>query len=231
MRAVAIIPARGGSKRIPRKNIRPFHGRPMIAWPIAAAAASGLFDRVIVSTDDAEIADVARAEGAEVPFLRDPSLADDRTGVTPVVQDTLRRLEAIGERPALACLVYATAPFLRAEDLARGLNALEETGADYANSVTSFPAPVQRAMVIEDGRLRMIDPANRLVRSQDLPEAYHDAGQFCWGRREAWLSDRAVFDAPTAAVLLPRFRVQDVDTPEDWTRAEVMARVLDEGGA
>jgi N-acylneuraminate cytidylyltransferase len=228
MSAVAIIPARGGSKRIPRKNIRPFHGRPMIGWPIAAARASGLFERIIVSTDDAEIAEVARAEGAEVPFLRDPGLADDRTGVTPVVQDVLRRCAADGALPDRACLIYATAPFLRAEDLQAGLRALDTSGADFANSVASFPAPVQRAMVVEGGRLRLIDPATRLVRSQDLPEAFHDAGQFCWGRSAAWLSDRAVFDAPTAPVVLPRYRVQDVDTPEDWNHAELLARVLDE---
>lgn len=230
MTRLAIIPARGGSKRIPRKNIRPFHGRPMIAWPIAAAQDSGLFDRIVVSTDDPEIAEVARAEGAEVPFLRDADLANDHAGVTEVVQHALRRLGQTGADGGLACLIYATAPLLRASDLREGLRILTETGSDYAIAIASFPAPIDRALEITDGYIAMRACANRLVRSQDLPEAYHDAGQFCWGRSASWLAGKGVFQAPTAPVILPRMRVQDVDTLEDWARAEVLARVLDEMG-
>ena len=228
MSAVAVIPARGGSKRIPRKNIRIFRGRPMIAWPIESAQKSGLFDRIIVSTDDPEIAEIALREGAEVPFLRDEKLADDHAGVTEVVQDALRRMAIKGEKPDLTCLVYATAPMLRAGDLAAGLEILIRTGADFALAVSSFASRIDRALAIEDGKLKMRQSANRLVRSQDLPEAYHDAGQFCWGKSASWLSDRPVFEAPTVPVILPRIRVQDIDTIEDRGRAEVLARVLEE---
>ncbi|AGI66650.1 putative acylneuraminate cytidylyltransferase [Octadecabacter antarcticus 307] len=228
MKAVAVIPARGGSKRIPRKNIKSFHGRPMIAWSIAAARASDLFDRIIVSTDDAEIAEIARAAGAEAPFLRDAALADDQIGVTEVVQDAIARLGAEGAVPDLTCLIYATAPFLRATDLRAGHARLIETGSLFAVSVTSFPAPIQRALVIEQGHVRMMNEENLLVRSQDLVEAYHDAGQFCWGLTEGWRAGPRVFRAPTAPVMLPRYRVQDIDTPEDWERAEIVARVLEE---
>jgi pseudaminic acid cytidylyltransferase len=228
MKAVAIIPARGGSKRIPRKNIKPFHGRPMITWSIAAARASGLFSRIIVSTDDAEVAKISRAAGAETPFLRDAALADDHTGVTEVLQDTIARLGVEGTVPDLTCLIYATAPFLQATDLLAGHAQLIKTGSRFAISVTSFPAPIQRALVIDKGHLRMRNEENLLVRSQDLVETYHDAGQFCWGLTEAWRAGPRVFRAPTTPVVLPRHRVQDIDTPEDWMRAEIMARVLEE---
>lgn len=227
MKAVAIIPARGGSKRIPRKNIKLFHGRPMIAWSIAAAREAGMFDRIIVSTDDAEIAQIARAEGAEAPFLRDAALADDHAGVTEVVQDAIARLAAERAMPDLTCLIYATAPFLRATDLRTGHAHLIETGSSFAISVTSFPAPIQRALVIEQGHVRMLNDDNLLVRSQDLVETYHDAGQFCWGLTQEWCAATGprVFSAATAPVVLPRHRVQDIDTPEDWARAEILARI------
>lgn len=226
---VAIIPARGGSKRIPGKNIRPFLGRPMIAWPIAAARDSGLFDRVVVSTDDADIAAAARGAGAETPFRRDPALADDHATVTAVVQDAIRRLRLSDD--AMACLIYATAPLIRPADLHAGLAALKGSGADYALSVASFPAPVERALVIAGGRLGMLNPDNLFTRSQDLREAFHDAGQFCWGRAGVWLSDRRAMAAPTVPVILPRARVQDIDTPEDWDHAEALARALGLAGS
>ncbi len=221
MSRIAIIPARGGSKRIPRKNIKPFLGVPMLHWPIRAAQDSGLFDRIIVSTDDAEIADVAQATGAEA-LMRPADLSDDRTGVVPVVQHALRAAgEAVGE----ACLIYATAPFLRAEDLATGWRALE--GASFSLSVTTFPFPIQRAVLkTPEGRLAMFQPEHAQTRSQDLPEAFHDAALFAWGTRAAWLSDIPLYGRETAPVEIPRHLVQDVDTPEDWTRAEYMARAL-----
>lgn len=230
MNRIAIIPARGGSKRIPRKNIRAFLGRPVLAWSIAAARDSGLFERIIVSTDDPEIAEVAAAEGAEAPFLREAGLADDYAGVTEVLLDTLRRLWPDSNVPEFTCLIYATAPLLRAMDLVAGFNLLRDTGADYSISIASFPAPIDRALQLEDGKVYMRLEANRLVRSQDLPEAYHDAGQFCWGRSNSWLSGKGVFQSPTAPVILPRIRVQDIDTVEDWDRAQVLARVLAEMG-
>ena len=203
----------------------------MITWPIAAARKSGLFDRIVVSTEDAEIAAVAEAAGAEVPFLREATLAGDHAGVTEVVQDAIGRLSRSDEPPQLVCLIYATAALLRADDLFEGLDRLRRNGTDFAISVTPFPAPVERALVVEGGRVRMMKEENLLVRSQDLVAAFHDAGQFCWGRAEAWMSGQRVFVAPTAAVRLPSYRVQDVDTIEDWARAEMIARLLGVGTA
>lgn len=225
MTRVAIIPARGGSKRIPRKNIRDFLGRPMIAWPIGVARESGLFDRVIVTTDDAEIAGVARAWGAEVPFPRDPALADDHAGLTEVMRDTIARLAPPLAADDMVCLIYATAPFLRVGDLAAGLDLLAGGAADFAVSVATFPAPIDRALVLRDGHLGMAASDNLTARSQDLREAYHDAAQFVWGRAAAW-AGRRVFVDPTLPVVLPRQRVQDIDTPEDWAFAEDLGRIL-----
>lgn len=224
---VAVIPARGGSQRIPRKNVRPFCGRPMIAWALEAARESGCFERILVSTDDEEIAEVARRQGAEAPFLRPPELSDHHTGTTPVVAHAIRWLGERGVRPDAVCCVYATAPFLRAEDLRRGLEILERTGCAYTFSVTRFPAPIQRAIrLIDGGRVEMFFPEHFQTRSQDLEEAWHDAAQFYWGRTTAWLEGRPIFSPEAAAVVLPRSRVQDIDTPEDWECAELMFRSL-----
>ena len=229
MKSVAIIPARGGSKRIPRKNIRPFLGRPMIAWPISTARASGLFDQVVVTTDDAEIAEVAKENGADVPFLRQPDLANDFAGLTEVVQDAVTRLAL---NPSdMVCLIYATAPLLRAEDLRIGMDLLTASDADYAISVGSFQAPVERALVVNDGCLTMMNQDNLFVRTQDLREAYFDAAQFLFGTAEAWLSDRRALRAPTIPVILPRHQVQDIDTPEDWAWAEFLAKTMKEAKA
>ena len=222
---VAVIPARGGSKRIPRKNVRPFCGRPMIAWPIAAARASGCFDRIVVSTDDEEIANVAIAAGAEVPFLRPAALADDHTPTIPVVAHAIDQLRAAGDAIDLACCIYATAPFLQPASLREGLTLLETQGCQYAFSVTSFPAPIQRALrLTREGRVEMFHPELFNVRSQDLEPAYHDAAQFYWGRAEAWLQGKPLFSRDAAPVVLPRHLVQDIDTPEDWAAAEAMFR-------
>lgn len=222
---LAVIPARGGSKRIPRKNIMPFGGRPMVAWSIVAARQSGLFDRVIVSTDDTEIAEVARDHGADVPFMRPANLSDDHTGTGPVIAHAVDWQNAHGEPAEVVCCVYATAPFIESADLRRGLDILHDSGADFAFSVTSYAAPIQRALrVREDGRIEMFDPSQFNRRSQDLEEAWHDAGQFYWGRAEAWLSGKPLFGPHAAPVVLPRYRVQDIDTPEDWERAELLLR-------
>jgi len=221
MTTVAIIPARGGSKRIPHKNIKPFLGAPILHWPIAAARASRLFDHIIVSTDDPEIADCARTAGAEA-LMRPDDLADDFTGVVPVMRHALNTLPG---QIDTACLIYATAPFLLADDLRRGRAALK--GAGYALSVTTFPFPIQRAVMrTPDSRLIMAYPEHAQTRSQDLPEALHDAAMFAWGTRDAWGSDTALFGPDTAPVEIPRHRVQDLDTQEDWIRAEYMGRAL-----
>jgi N-acylneuraminate cytidylyltransferase len=224
---LAVIPARGGSKRIPRKNIRPFGGRPMIAWSIEAASASGLFDRVIVSTDDEEIADCARSHGAEVPFTRPPELSDDHAGTLEVVRHAVERTVEEGARPEAVCCLYATAPFVTAEDLAAARAMLMDGDFNYVFAAARFPCPVQRGFTRSPaGTMELLFPEHRLTRSQDLPPVYHDAGQFYWGRTEAWLEGRAIFGERSGFVELPSWRVQDIDTPEDWTKAEQMLEIL-----
>lgn len=224
---LAIIPARGGSKRIPRKNIKSFCGKPMIAWSIEAARLSGCFDSIIVSTDDDEIAQVARDQGAEVPFKRPESLSDDHTGTIPVIAHAIEWMNANAAPVELACCIYATATFVRAEDLRLGLDTLKGSGADYAFTVTSYPFPIQRAIRINrEQRVEMFHPEHFRSRSQDLEEAWHDAGQFYWGRAEAWLAGKPIFSHDAAAVPLPRHRVQDIDTPEDWERAEWLFKAM-----
>jgi pseudaminic acid cytidylyltransferase len=218
---VAVIPARGGSKRIPRKNIRAFHGKPIIAWSIEAALESGCFERVLVSTDDAEIAEVAREYGAETPFLRPASIADDFAPTAAVVKHALDWCAAEGIETDHCCCIYATAPFIEPEDISAGLKRLIAGGTDYAMTVTAFPSPIQRAYRIRAGQLEMIDPDQYLVRSQDLEEAYHDAGQFYWGKSKAWREERAI-SVNSTPIILPQHKVQDIDTPEDWRRAEMM---------
>jgi N-acylneuraminate cytidylyltransferase len=220
---VAVIPARGGSKRIPRKNIRPFAGKPIIAYSIGAAQQSGLFDRIIVSTDDEEIATVARAYGAETPFLRPPELADDFAGTNEVVAHALRWLSDNGTPAQLACCIYATAPFVTAASLTLGHDTLRASDKAFAFSVTSFDFPIYRAIrLLPEGGVAPCFPQFIERRSQDLEDAYHDAGQFYWGRAAAFMEGLPLFDAHSAPVILPRHRVQDIDTQEDWERAEKM---------
>jgi pseudaminic acid cytidylyltransferase len=224
---IAVIPARGGSKRIPRKNIKDFCGKPMIAWSIDAAKKCSLFDHVIVSTDDIEIAEVAKSLGAEVPFLRPKELSDDHTATRPVVNHAIKFAEGLYGRPDYVCCIYATAPFLCSEDIKSGLNKLLESGSDFAFTVTSFPYPIQRAIrICSDGRLAMFSPEHRFSQSQELEEAYHDAGQFYWGKAEAFLDNLPTFSDHAVPVFLPRYRVQDIDTMEDWERAELMFKVV-----
>lgn len=224
---VAIIPARGGSKRIPRKNIKEFCGKPMIAWSIEAALKSACFDRVIVSTDDQEIASVAKKYGAEVPFMRPAELSDDYAGTIPVIKQAIEWLTKNEQAPSLVCCLYATAPFVSAEDIQQGLKQLEQTQASYAFTVTSYAFPIQRAIKITaDDGIEMFAPEHFNTRSQDLEEAYHDAGQFYWGTAEAWTTEKVIFGTESTPVILPRHRVQDIDTPEDWDRAEWLFKAM-----
>lgn len=224
---LAVIPARGGSKRIPRKNIKMFCGKPMIAWSIEAALQSGCFDQVIVSTDDEEIAEISRQYGASIPFMRPLELSDDYTGTTPVIAHATQWCIDQGYPVAQVCCIYATAPFVKAEDLQQGLEILEVSACDYTFSVTSYPFPIQRAIRITKAhRIEMFEPANFSTRSQDLEEAYHDAGQFYWGTARAWLEGKLIFGPQASPVVLPRYRVQDIDTVEDWIRAESMFQAM-----
>lgn len=224
---LCVIPARGGSKRIPRKNIKEFCGRPMIAWSIEAARQSGCFDHVVVSTDDEEIAAIARSEGADVPFVRPASLANDHVGTTSVIRHAVEWFMKHGTSPEKVCCLYATAPFVQLPDLQRGLEILEAQKVDYAFSVTSFAFPIQRAIrITPKQKIEMFQPEHFMARSQDLEEAYHDAGQFYWGKARAWQLEKPLFSHQSAPVLLPRYRVQDIDTPEDWQRAEWLFKAM-----
>lgn len=227
---IAVIPARGGSKRIPRKNIRAFGGKPMIAWSIEAALLSRLFDRVIVTTDDHEISEVARAHGAETPFVRPAELSDDYAGTTEVVAHSIRFLEASGVNVDSVCCIYATAPFIRAEDLEQAARIFERGDWSYVFAATNFPFPIFRAFCrAADETIEMVFPEHYNSRSQDLPEALHDAGQFYFGKPRAWLSGERVFGPRSTVLLIPRWRVQDIDNEDDWLRAEAMSRYLSPG--
>lgn len=229
---LAVIPARGGSKRIPHKNVRSFCGRPMLSYPIRAARQSGCFTRILVSTDDPEIAAVAHACGAETPFARPAELSDDMTGTNEVVAHALGWLAARGEVHETAACIYATAPFLEPEDIRRGRALLDRPGARFAVTVTSFAFPIQRALRrTAEGGLAPFDAEAIRMRSQDLEEAWHDAGALYWGRADAFVSSAPLFDRHTVPIPLPRHRVQDIDTPEDWTRAELTYRALHAGAA
>ncbi|CAD5257080.1 MULTISPECIES: pseudaminic acid cytidylyltransferase [Halomonadaceae] len=227
MNRIAIIPARGGSKRIPRKNIKDFCGKPMMAWSIEAAKASGCFDRIIVSTDDREIAKVAEQWGAEAPFLRPNDLADDYTGTLPVIRHAVEWVNDHEMIVGYACCVYATAPFVTPEDIQRGWELMQQSVASFVFSVTSYAFPIQRAIrITENGRVAMFNPEHFQTRSQDLEEAWHDAGQFYWGTADSWLEEKMIFGEDSVLVKLPRNRVQDIDTPEDWARAEWLFKAM-----
>jgi len=225
---IAVIPARGGSKRIPRKNIKDFCGKPMIAWSIEAAKASGLFDRIVVTTDDDEIADVAKQWGAEVPFVRPAELANDYAGTTEVIAHATQWALNEGLEITAVCCIYATAPFVQVADLKRGLDALESGDWAYAFTATDFAAPIFRSFKqAANGGVEMFFPEHFSTRSQDLPAALHDAGQFYWGRPAAWIEEKKIFERYSAPIIIPHWRVQDIDNLEDWKRAEFIFNQLE----
>lgn len=225
MTNIAVIPARGGSKRIPRKNIRMFHGRPLISYSIEAAIKSNCFDKIIVSTDDEEIAEVSLSFGAEVPFLRSKELSNDFAGTTPVIQDTILQLD--DSDIEYVCCIYATAPMLSEKDIRIGLNTIKlKEEFDYAFSVTTYDFPIQRSLSLnQENRVEMHNPDLFNTRSQDLEECWHDAGQFYWGTRKAWQQGLPIFSSNSVGVKLPRHRVQDIDTQEDWDMAEMLYQI------
>jgi N-acylneuraminate cytidylyltransferase len=224
---IAVIPARGGSKRIPRKNIKDFCGKPMITWSIEAAKASGIFDHIIVSTDDAEIAGMAKVWGAEVPFVRPPELSNDYAGTTEVIAHATRWSIDQGWTVSAVCCIYATAPFVRVDDLKHGPKLLESGSWAYAFSATDFASTIFRSFrEHSEGGVEMFFPEHFLTRSQDLPIALHDAGQFYWGRPSAWIEGKRIFDRHSVPVIIPRWRVQDIDNQDDWVRAELIYNQL-----
>jgi pseudaminic acid cytidylyltransferase len=223
---VCVIPARGGSKRIHKKNIKDFLGKPIIAYSIEAALDSQLFDKVIVSTDDESIAEVAKDYGAEIPFVRPKELSDDFTSTNVVVKHAINWFLGQGIEINYVCCIYATAPFVKVTYLRQGLELLDNSNQLFSFSVTSFPFPVQRAIKINNDKISMLYPEHALIRSQDLDETYHDAGQFYWGRSQAFLDDVDLFSKNSIPIILPRYLVQDIDTLEDWKRAELMYKTI-----
>ena len=220
---VAIIPARGGSKRIPRKNIRAFAGKPMIGHAIEAALASPVIERVLVTTDDPAIARTARELGAEVPFERPPDLADDHTPTVPVIQHAITAARASGWRVERALCLYPGVPFIDVEDLSRALALLMEHGdTGYTFPVAEFPSAIQRALRRgECSAVSPFSPEHAATRTQDLEPAFYDAGQFYWASADTWLSGANIHQNGRS-ITLPAWRVVDIDTPEDWERAEKM---------
>ncbi|MDC3293773.1 pseudaminic acid cytidylyltransferase [Alphaproteobacteria bacterium] len=217
---VAVIPARGGSKRIPKKNIKMFLGKPIIAYSIEAALKSNLFDRVIVSTDDDEIQEISMRYGASAPFKRPSHLSDDHTGTNEVVRHAINWLDGSNDKVNYACAIYATAPFINTSYLNEGFEAISSGLYDFAFSVTSYDFPVQRALVNRSGAINAVFPDHINSRSQDLEETFHDAGQFYWGTFEAFIESRCLFHERSFPVYIPRYLTQDIDTLEDWQLAE-----------
>jgi len=223
---IAIIPARIGSKRIAKKNIKPFCGIPIINYPIKIALESDLFDRVIVSTDSKEIANVAIEAGAEVPFFRPNELSDDYTVTADVILHSLNKLN-INNNIDYACCIYATAVFVNKFYLEQGYKIISEKKSSTAFSVTTFPFSIFRSINInDDGNIEMIWPEHMNTRSNDLEEAYHDAGQFYWINVKKFLNNPSLYANDSMPVIIPRSHVQDIDTLEDWKKAELMYKAI-----
>lgn len=224
---VAVIAARGGSKRIPGKNIKTFIDKPMVSYSIRAAAESGLFGKIVVSTDSDAITEVARKYGAEVPFMRPANISDDYTPMGEAVHHALAWLKEHGTEIDYTCCILPTAPLLRAEYIKKGYDLIRKENVDAVFSVTTYAFPILRSLRInKDGHLEMIWPEHELTRSNDLPEAYHDAGQFYWLNTESFLRNKKFYTKDALPIVLPRYLVQDIDTAEDWQRAELMYKAM-----
>ena len=224
---LCVIPARGGSKRIPRKNIKVFSGEIIIGYSIKAALESKFFDKVIVSTDDLEIADIAKSFGANVPFLRPKELATDHVDTLTVIKHAIEWFENQSFSPTEVCCLYATAPFVSPYTIKRAYEQKKLTKADYCLVATSFPSPIHRAIKItNENRIKMINPEHVKSRSQDLEKFYHDAGQFYWGNAEAFKLMKPIISKNTTPYIVPRYLAQDIDTLEDWKYAELIFNSL-----
>ncbi len=225
---IAIIPARGGSNRIPRKNIKDFCGRPIIAWPIEVAKASGLFDHVIVSTDDVEIAEVAKKWGAEVPFMRPPELSDAHASTDSVIVHAVQKSQQIYRNPRYGCCIYPTSPFLTTDDIKRGFDMLLAHKATSVFPVVKYDFPIEQAFLLDGVRPCPKWPDKLNERSQDLPDYYHDAGMFYWFDVEKFLTEGRLFCADSVVCVIPGNRCQDINTHDDWEDAEIKFKVMAE---
>lgn len=228
MKRIAIITARGGSKRIPRKNIKDFCGKPILAYSIEAALEAGIFDTVMVSTDDEEIAEIARKFGAEVPFFRSEKTANDYATTNDVLLEVLAEYEKRGEQYDLACCMYPTAPFVTAEKLQNAVSMLNESDADTLIPVVAFSYPPQRAMVVENERLVFKYPEYLDSRSQDLQPHYHDVGQFYVFRTEAFKKNQKLMVGNILPLIVSELEVQDIDNLVDWKIAEIKYQLMKE---
>ena len=223
---IAIIPARGGSKRIPRKNIKLFGDKPMIAWAIEAAKKSGKFDHIIVSSDDSEIIKISNQWGAETPFVRPDSLADDLTPTVPVVAHAVKECQMLGWPVNYACCIYPGVPFLEAEDLIRAYDIINNSKVDFVYPVAEYSHPTQRAMrQLPSGQMQFMDSVSEMTRTQDLEVTFHDAGQFYWGKAAAWLEHKKMH-SDGVGMVIPNWRVVDIDNFDDWKRAELLSAIL-----
>lgn len=224
---LCVIPARGGSKRIPKKNIKFFCGKPIIVWSIELAIASKCFDKIIVSTDDKEIADLAKSYGVDVPFMRPKALSDDYTETVPVIAHAVKWQIEHHQKPFYVCCIYASAPFIKLSELKHGLKILKSSGSDYVFPVTNYAYPIQRSFRIKKNkRLEMFYPEHYKSRSQDLEEAFHDTGQFYWGLADTWLENKQIVSENATLIPIPRTRALDIDTIEDWQIAEKMFEAI-----
>ncbi|NMC99426.1 MAG: pseudaminic acid cytidylyltransferase [Bacteroidales bacterium] len=217
---IAIIPARGGSKRIPHKNIKPFLGKPIIAYSIEAAQKSGLFSELMVSTDDKEIAEMAKKYGATVPFFRSPQTANDFATIGEVIEEVLLNYQKQGKMFENVCCLLATAPFINTKRLMEAYDLMLEKKYDSVFPIVRFSYPIQRALRLSDGNVSMFQPENFAKRSQDLEPAYHDSGQFYWMKVEEFMKQKRFFSKNSGAIILPETEVQDIDSEEDWKLAE-----------
>jgi pseudaminic acid cytidylyltransferase len=220
---IAIIPARGGSKRIHKKNIKLFYGKPMIAYSIEAALESGIFDEIYISTDDNEIAEIAKAYGAKIPFMRPSELADDYTATVPVIKHAIEYLDKKNITINYACCIYATAPFIQPQTLRDAYNLIKNSDNDYCFPITEFDYAIQRALVMnKNSQISMLDNLQYNIRSQDLEPRYHDVGQFYMGTVQAWKQEKPILASRSIGISIPRKYAQDIDTPEDWKFAEYL---------
>jgi len=223
---VAIIPARGGSKRIPRKNIKEFNGKPIIVWAILAAQKSRLFDYIVVSTDDDEIKSVSEKNGAIVPFIRPADISDDDTPTVPVISHAVKEIDRLYQHVEYACCIYPCSPLLLASDMVKAFNKLESTGEDFVYPVVEYPHPILRSMrQTENGKMEFIYPEHELTKTQELESAFHDAGQFYWGRAEAWRELKKMH-TDGLGMEIPSYRVVDIDNEDDWKRAELLSQLV-----
>lgn len=222
---VAIIPARGGSKRIPRKNIKLFNGKPMICWAIEEAQKSKLFDYIFVSTDDNEIKKISEQYGAIVPFIRPIDISDDHTPTVPVISHAVKEIDTMYKKVDFACCIYPCSPLLLASDLIKSFDVLQSTGKNYVYPIVEFPHSIFRSMrQLDDGKMEFIYPEYELTRTQDLEETFHDAGQFYWGKAEAWRNLKKMHSGGVG-MKIPSYRTVDIDTEDDWKRAELYSQL------